>query len=139
MRLIPIGYSIVDGKAVVNPDESRAVNMAFELYLSGESLINIGKKTGINRSHAGIANILEDSKYLGTDFYPQVVDQELFDKVQRLRKDRRKAHARPERKHQEAIVQTEFIMKKGSRTPKNPFERAQYRYEQIKPKEEKHA
>lgn len=139
MRIIPIGYTIVDGKAEINPDESKAVNMAFELYRSGESLRYISEKTGINRSHAAIANLLSNKKYLGTEFYPKIVDQELFDKVQQVREERKKAHARSERRHSEAIVQTEFEMEKAEESFTNPFEKAQYRYEQIKPKEEKHA
>ena len=60
---------------------SRKNQSAFNLYLSGELLRAISRKTDINRNHIGISNILADERYKGTRLYPKIVEAELFDKV----------------------------------------------------------
>ena len=135
MRSIPFGYRIINGTAVIDEKEGAAIRQAFELYLSGKSLATIGTELGINKYHTGVAKILENQKYLGTDFYPAIIDIELFDRVQTARAASRKKHARPGRIHLEAEVKTEFKMEPRKQALSDPFEQAQYVYGLIQAKE----
>lgn len=42
-------------------------------------------KVGIDKTHSVIGRLLRNKLYLGTDYYPQIVDEEIFEKVQELR------------------------------------------------------
>lgn len=81
MRSIPYGYEFKDGRPCILPEEAEKISQAFNLYLSGESLRAISRKTGINRNYIGISNILADERYKGTGLYPKIVEADLFDKV----------------------------------------------------------
>ncbi len=135
MRSIPFGYRIINGTAEIDEKEGAAIQKAFDMYLSGKALSTIGKELGINKYHAGVAKILENQKYLGTDFYPAIVEKELFDKVQQARAASRKKHARPGRIHQDAQVNTTFKMEPMKQVLTDPFEQAQYVYGLIQAKE----
>lgn len=135
MRSIPYGYRIENGRAVIDEKEGPIVQQAFQLYLSGQSLRNIGIELGINRFHRGISNILEDKKYLGTEFYPAIVEKALFDEVQEVRAKSRKKHARPARLCQEPLILTSFSMDPVKKHLNDPFEQAQYVFTLIQPKE----
>lgn len=51
MRSIPYGYEFKSGMPCILPEEAEKVKQAFNLYLSGESLRAISRKTGINRNY----------------------------------------------------------------------------------------
>lgn len=136
MRSIPFGYCVVNGHAEKEPEEAKGVQKAFDRYLAGESLDNIDKEIGLDRGHVGVSRLLKDKRYLGTDFYPQIIDRKTFDDVQKVREERSQKHARPERKRVEPVPRTKFIMEKEDKKFDDPFEKAQYRYSLIKTKEE---
>lgn len=134
MRSIPYGYKVMNGRAVIDQVEGKKVRDAFQMYAAGSSLAGIKQALEINRYHAGIDNILKDRKYLGTEFYPPLIDQELFDQVQKARQKRKEAYAKPQRKRKDAIVQTQFTLKPVKKHLKDPFAQAQYVYQLIKEK-----
>ena len=126
---------IVNGTPEVNEKEGAAVRKAFEMYLRGAALSTIGNELGINRYHASVARILEDQKYLGTDFYPAIVEKELFDKVQKTRATRRKKHSKPCRIYPKAQVSKTFQMDPIKQVLTDLFEQAQYIFGLIQAKE----
>ena len=134
MRSIPYGYKVINGMAVIDQVEGKNVRDAFQMYAAGSSLAGIIRDLEIHRYHAGIDNILKDRKYLGTEFYPPLIDQELFDQVQKARQKRKEAYAKPQRKRKDAIAQTQFTLKSVKEHLKDPFAQAQYVYHQIKEK-----
>lgn len=134
MRSIPYGYKVINGMAVIDQVEGKNVRDAFQMYAAGSSLAGIIRDLEIHRYHAGIDNILKDRKYLGTEFYPPLIDQKLFDQVQEARQKRKEAYAKPQRKRKDAIVQTQFTLKPVNKHLKDPFAQAQYVYHQIKEK-----
>ena len=91
----PIGYKVTDGKIQVYEDHRKLVEQIFRDYDAGISTIRIannlkaaGIKNGHDRvgwSHASIGRILENYNYLGNENYPQIIDKELFDRVQKKR------------------------------------------------------
>lgn len=85
--------------------------MVFRDYDSGVSAIRIAsglKARGITNAHdrvawthVSIGRILENHNYLGTEYYPQIIEKELFERVQKRREQTRiesgKGQHRPDR------------------------------------------
>lgn len=91
----PIGYKVINGKIEVYEKHRKLVEQIFRDYDSGISAWRIAKnlktmdvKNAQDRagwSHATIGGILENYNYLGTEDYPQIIERELFDRVQKRR------------------------------------------------------
>ena len=92
---MPMGYTLIDGKIEIQEDSRLIVEQIFKDYAAGESTNSIAKKlreadgddTQNSRKwvHAAVGRVLENEKYLGTEQYPQIIDKELFDRVQERR------------------------------------------------------
>lgn len=91
----PIGYRVLNGKIVVSEEHKKLVEQIFKDYDSGVSALQIAKnlkEMGVKNahdrvgwSHASIGRILENYNYLGTEDYEQIIDKELFERVQKRR------------------------------------------------------
>lgn len=88
MAHTPYGYKIIDGTAVINEIEAEKVKKAYEIYLEGKSLHEIGVELDFSFNHPMIGRILKNQKYLGDDFYPKVIDEETYRLVQNEREAR---------------------------------------------------
>lgn len=88
MAHTPYGYKIIDGTAVINEIEAEKVKKAYEIYLEGKSLHEIGAELDFSFNHPMIGRILKNQKYLGDDFYPKVIDEETYRLVQNEREAR---------------------------------------------------
>ena len=88
MAHIPYGYSVVDGKGVLKPGECGKVKMFICYYLQGASISCAGEKAGIHLSVSALGHILKNPVYLGDGYYPGLINQEVFDKVQEERQER---------------------------------------------------
>lgn len=96
----PIGYKVINGKIEIYEEHSRIVEQIFKDYDGGASAIQIANdlkerkiKNANDRvawTHASIGRILENHNYLGTEDYPQLIDTELFERVQKRREQVRK-------------------------------------------------
>ncbi|MGN0154657.1 MAG: recombinase family protein [Lachnospiraceae bacterium] len=92
---MPIGYKVIDGKITVCEENRKIVEEIFEDYDSGISATRIAKglkARGIKNAqdrvawtHVSIGRILENHNYLGTEYYPQIIETELFERVQKRR------------------------------------------------------
>jgi cell division protein FtsB len=97
---MPIGYSLIDGKIVIDFEKAEVVQKIFSEYLNGASLIAIAKKltaagllNGNNKpnwNHGSVGRILDNTKYLGDSMYPQIIDKVTFELVQQQRKAKNK-------------------------------------------------
>jgi site-specific DNA recombinase len=97
-RHMPIGYKMVDGKIQTDETKEKVVKKVFKDYLSGVSTYGLAKKltamgflNANNKpswNHGSIGKILENTKYLGDDLYPQMIEKEQFEQVQNRRKER---------------------------------------------------
>ena len=97
-RHMPIGYKLVEGKIQFDEPKAAVVKKVFADYLSGtathaiaKQLTKIGFLNANNKAswnHGSIGKILENIKYLGDEFYPQMIDAGLFEQVQKRRKER---------------------------------------------------
>ena len=87
-RTIPFGYCMKNGEITTEPKEVYAVVTIFDEYLEGRSLSEIAKlmQTEKIRYNAVsdkwnknmVKRIIENDKYLGTDKYPQIIDDDTF-------------------------------------------------------------
>ena len=96
-RHMPLGYRIVDGKADIVPEAAQIVKAVFQAYLGGTSTYQIAKdlmKQGVlnashklSWNHGSVGKILENRKYTGDEFYPPLIESELFKQVQNRRQE----------------------------------------------------
>lgn len=97
-RHMPLGYRMVEGKITIVPEQAKLITELFRAYAQGASMYQLGKRLTeqgvLNANHKPVWNhgtvgkILENRKYLGDDFYPAILEQELFDAVQERRKEK---------------------------------------------------
>ncbi len=97
-RHMPVGYKLVDGKIQLDEPKAAVVKRIFADYLSGVSTSALAKRltemafpnanNKASWNHGSIGKILENVKYLGDEFYPQMIDAERFEQVQKRRKER---------------------------------------------------
>ena len=91
----PIGYKVINGKIEVYEEHKNLVVQIFTDYDNGISAWQIAKtlkENGVTNahdrvgwSHASIGRILENYNYLGTEDYEQIIDREMFERVQKRR------------------------------------------------------
>ena len=91
-RNIPFGYMMRGGKYIAEPAESEAVRQIFEVYLNGMSLKSIAAEMTVPYNNDKVlwnknmvSRIIENKRYIGDDTYPQIVEQEIFDRANTIK------------------------------------------------------
>ncbi len=137
---IPYGYRIVNGRAEADPVETPRLHALFTFFLDGMGVESAAKSASIDRTAACCRRMLDNPVYLGTDFYPQIVDQEQMEQAAAeiarrgapFKGKTGKAVAEPN------PVQTHFAMERGGvKADGNPAERAAQLYGRIRPRKTK--
>ena len=90
-RSIPFGYHYQNGVLAVHPQESRVVQGVFTAYLNGEPLSRIASHLTANLveylpgrwqwDKARVKRLLDNSKYMGEDGFPQIITDKEFQRV----------------------------------------------------------
>lgn len=81
------GYRIVNGEAVVDAVEAEKLRDFFGRFTAGGQIKASAEEAGIMKAPATCKKMLCNRVYLGTDYYPQIIEAELFESAQeRLRK-----------------------------------------------------
>lgn len=130
----PYGYRIENGIAVVCEEQAAQIRKIYEGYLGGLSLRNAAKEAGITATHSSVKRLLQNPHYLGDDFYPAIIDREIFDafEVERQRREEALGRDKRERKTVEAVpAPTSFWMSKPTQTFSDPYQQAEYLYSLI--------
>lgn len=138
---IPYGYRIEDGKAVVDEIQAEQVRAFFEEYISGKALIVAAETVGLQLFHGSAGRMLRNTHYLGDDYYPAIIDQELFDKAEEERKSRASQLGRVrELKVQEIpAAPLHFTIGRQAKVFYDPYEQAEYAYSLIESEVEMNA
>ena len=133
MAYTPHGYRIENGKAVIDETAAEQVRTLFASYLSGDSLDTASKKSGILSVHGSIGRILQNTRYLGDEYYPALIESDTFVAVQGERLRRAKMLGRVyEPKDVEAVIfPTRFRMKEREQSLEDPFRQAEYIYSLV--------
>lgn len=129
----PYGYKIVNGMAVIDEIEGAAVRKLYEGYLSGLGLQAAADEAGIPVNHCQAKRMMLNRKYLGTDYYPALITEDIMEQVKaELTRRAGKLGRVFEPKEQDLpIVPTRFQFGKEEMSFDNPFLQAQYMYELI--------
>jgi hypothetical protein len=97
-RHTPFGYKIIDGAVTIELDKADLIRKMFNDFISGISLnqmakaltemkvLNANGKPSWN--HGSIGKILSNCKYTGSDFYPAIIPEEVFNAANRLREEK---------------------------------------------------
>ena len=91
-RKILYGYQIHDGALAIVPEEQQVVRMVFTLYNAGASYQNISDalnwqnipfspEASLWNKHK-VKRVLENTRYIGKDGYPVMIDESDFQAVQ---------------------------------------------------------
>ncbi len=134
MKHTPLGYDIVNGKAVINEEEAERIKIIYAGYLLGLTMKASAKMAGLDITHSRVKNIMQNKRYLGDEYYPQLIDEETFHAAEAERKRREKALGRENRKKDiyTPAVFTKFKMLKAEEKYKDPVKQAEYIYSRIK-------
>ena len=99
-RYIPYGYTMINGDIVIKQSEAKIILYIFETYIGGATLKEIAdrltekqvvyseKNTEWNK--ARVMRILDNTKYLGNDTFPQIIDESLFAEAARQKTARQR-------------------------------------------------
>ena len=130
---IPYGYRIEDGKAVVDEVQAEQVRTFFKEYISGKALKAAAEKVGLKIFHGSAGRMLRNTHYLGDDYYPAIIDKELFDKAEeeRLSRANQLGRVRELKVKETPAVPLHFTMGKQIQEFDNPFKQAEYAYSLI--------
>lgn len=128
----PYGYIIEDGQAVIDEPNAERVRMLFREYIECGSIRAAGKKVGIEKTHSVIGRFLKNKVYVGTEYYPQIIDEDTFAKAQEIRENKAKSQNRigAYRPHPKAEIGT-FTIGKVAVQYDDPYKQAEYTYSQI--------
>lgn len=83
------GYQMNQGEIETHPKEAAQFKLLYETYLTGLSLVKVGKEVGLTKSHSQIGKMLSNPIYLGKRGYPGIIPPDLFDAVQGEREKRK--------------------------------------------------
>ncbi|PKM67310.1 MAG: recombinase [Firmicutes bacterium HGW-Firmicutes-2] len=95
-RHMPLGYKMVNGTVQIHEEHAAVVKRIFTDYIAGKSMQTIAKELTDTRiynankkpnwSHTSVGKILQNKKYIGDTFYPQLVEKHIFEQAQERRK-----------------------------------------------------
>ncbi len=131
--MVPYGYKIVDGRAVVDKAAQKKVQLLFQNYLAGMSLSKAAEEAEIHVPHGMVGKILSNQHYLGDSFYPQLIDKSTFEKAAVERKHRAEKLGRTNLKKPtvQKTVSTAFTLAKIEEYFDDPARQAEYLYSLI--------
>lgn len=137
MAHIPLGYKIVDGCAMVDELTLKQIKDTYKYYFEGKSLVDSAKEVGFKMNHASVKRMLSNKKYLGTDYYPQIIDKETMERFQEELMRRASNLGRLDRKSKtkNKTVSTVFHFNSAELTFADPFEQVEYIYSLIESEE----
>lgn len=129
----PYGYRIEDGIAVIDQEAARKLRRLYENYISGMSLKTAAAKAGIETYHGTAKRLMMTRHYLGDDFYPAIIDEEIFHKAQEELTKRAAALCRMNRDTQQKTLKTPtlFTIREIEKHFANPAAQAEYMYSLI--------
>ena len=88
-RFIPYGYTIREGRTVIEHTEAEIIREIFDEYIKGASLKEIAESLTQRKipytektdtwDKARIARIIDNAKYIGDDEYDPIIDEDTYE------------------------------------------------------------
>lgn len=135
---IPFGYRIEKLAAVIVPEEAEQIRKIYTGYLAGQGFIEAARNAGLTMQHSSVKRLLQNTHYLGDEFYPAIIDKETFDAAEAERQQRLEIMDRTYMKKgdfESRQVKRHFTMKPVMRQTQDPYEKAAYIYSLIESEE----
>lgn len=128
-----LGYKTENGRAVIDEAAAEKIKNLYRHYLSGLSLADAAKEAGLKTYHGTAKRILTNRRYLGDEFYPAIIDADLFDKAQEelIKRATKLGRLDKASKKKEVVIPTQFSVKPVGEHFDNPFKQAEYLYSLI--------
>ncbi len=123
------GYKIVNGKAVIDEKEQATMMRFIGYYLDGFSIEKSKEMSGINLAIGSLRHLLDNEAYFGTDFYPPIIDEALFNRIAIERASR--THGASRSRDPVQPVHKYFTFQKPAKLPDDPALAAELMYESI--------
>lgn len=124
------GYKIENGNAIIQEQEAEMIRRIFQNYLSGMSLKNSAIAAGMPMAHSTVKNILRQKCYIGDDFYPAIVNAEVFAKTQTELTHRAEKHFSGKLRNEPPIFRA-FTLSVPAVQFEDPVQQAEYLYSLI--------
>lgn len=127
------GYRIKNGKACIDKEKAVKVQKLFDGYISGKALRAAALGAGIDTYHGSAGRMLKNRKYMGTEYYPAIIDEETFQKAQIERENRaiKLGRVREVEEDLQILSPTKFRLKSQEIMFDDPFKQAEYAYSMI--------
>lgn len=127
------GYKIKNGKAYIDKEKAAKVKKLFEGYIGGLALRAAALEAGIDTFHGSAGRMLQNKKYMGTEFYPMIINKEIFQKAQGERENRaiKLGRVREADEDLPIISPFKFHWKSNEIMFEDPFKQAEYAYSMI--------
>lgn len=100
IRYIPYGYTMRNGRTVISNEEAEVIREIFQAYLGGASLKAIAEELTACQipytqktatwDKARIARIIDNSKYVGTEEYDPIIDEDMYEAAVSLKTSRQR-------------------------------------------------
>lgn len=137
MAHVPYGYKIESGVAMLNEPEANKIKQLFTSYVKFKSIKKANDIANIDKTHSVVGRLLKNEIYLGNDYFPQIIDKDLFKRAQNIRKTNPRSRARVDRVEHNELQSRKFMFAINEIKPKynDPYKQAEYAYSQIKEKE----
>ena len=97
-RTLPYGYCYKNGIIAIEPKESKVLKRIFYAYLNGDSMLTIAEQLNrekieyasgvIGWNKGRLKHLIDNTKYLGTEVYPPIIDQATYEKIQKIKHGR---------------------------------------------------
>lgn len=97
-RTLPYGYCCKDGVIVTEPQESKVLKRIYAAYLDGSSMLTIAEQLNrekieyasgvIGWNKGRLKHLIDNPRYLGTEVYPQIIEQATYEKIQKTKHSR---------------------------------------------------
>lgn len=88
-RFIPYGYTIREGRTVIDHTEAEIIREIFDEYIKGASLKDIAENLTMRKipytektdvwDKARIARIIDNAKYIGDGEYDPIIDEDIYE------------------------------------------------------------
>ena len=86
------GYQFIDGMLQTDEEQSRMVQEIFNVYNSGIPVSRLKDHIeGLEINRVKLNDMLSDKRYMGNENFPKIIEPELFEAVQQIKEERRKA------------------------------------------------
>ena len=86
------GYQFIDGMLQTDEEQSRMVQEIFNVYNSGIPVSRLKDHIeGLEINRVKLNDMLSDKRYMGNENFPKIIEPELFEAVQQMKEERRKA------------------------------------------------